>query len=193
MGFLKDGESIMYAHFPETFEALGLAKLMDDADDVLDMVEDKFQLIRAGRNLRVSYDIPPARKLNYHVKANTQEMADFLNQEMPGLLRMLNAEKVTVSLEEYHSDDGSAAPSLLVNAGLIYLPLKGVVDLEAEKAKLHKQQKELQGWMKGLEGKLKNPGFLAKAPPQLVENTKAQLAEMQEKLKRVEDALKTLG
>jgi len=192
MGFIEDGESIMYAHFPETFEALGLAKLMDDADDVLDQVEDKFQLIRAGRNLRVSYDIPPARKLNYHVKANTQEMADFLNQEMPGLLRMLNAEKVTVSLEEYHSDDGSAAPSLLVNAGLIYLPLKGVVDLEAEKAKLHKQQKELQGWMRGLEGKLKNPGFLAKAPPQLVENTKAQLAEMQEKLKRVEDALKTL-
>ena len=71
------------------------------------------------------------------MKANTQEMADFLNREMPGLLRMLNAEKVTVSLEEYHSDDGSAAPSLLVNAGLIYLPLKGVVDLEAEKAKLH--------------------------------------------------------
>ncbi len=192
MGFLGDGESIMYAHFPETFEALGLAKLMDDADDILDQVEDKFQLIRAGRNLRVSYDIPPARKLNYHVKANTREMADFLDQEMPGLLRMLNAEKVTVSLEEYHSDDGSAAPSMLVNAGLIYLPLKGVVDLEAEKAKLHKQQKELQGWMKGLEGKLKNPGFLAKAPPQLVENTKAQLAEMQEKLKRVEDALKTL-
>ena len=193
MGFIGDGESIMYAHFPETFEALGLDKLMDDADDVLDRVEDKFQLVRAGRNLRVSYDIPPARKLNYHVKANTQEMADFLNQEMPGLLRMLNAETVTVSLEEYHSEDGSAAPSLLVNAGLIYLPLKGVVDLEAEKAKLHKQQKELQGWMKGLEGKLKNPGFLAKAPPQLVENTKAQLAEMQEKLKRVEDALKTLG
>ena len=47
--------------------------------------------------------------------------------------------------------------------------------------------------MKGLEGKLKNPGFLAKAPAQLVENTKAQLAEMQEKLKRVEEALKTLG
>jgi len=193
MGFLSDDESIMYAHFPETFEALGLDKLMDDADDILDRVEDKFQLIRAGRNLRVSYDIPPARKLNYHVKANTQEMADFLQQEMPGLLRMLNAENVTVSLEEYHSDDGSGAPSLLVNAGLIYMPLKGVVDLEAEKAKLHKQQKELQGWMKGLEAKLKNPGFLAKAPPQLVENTKAQLAEMQEKLKRVEDALKTLG
>ena len=193
MGFLGDGESIMYAHFPETFEALGLDKLMDDTDDILDMVEDKFQLIRAGRNLRVSYDIPPARKLNYHIKANTAEMADFLTQEMPGLVRMLNAETVTVSQEEYHSDDGSGAPSQLVNAGLIYLPLKGVVDLEAEKAKLHKQQKELQGWMKGLEGKLKNPGFLAKAPPQLVENTKAQLAEMQEKLKRVEDALKTLG
>ena len=192
MGFLAEGESIMRAHFPEPFEAIGLSRLMNDANDVLDLVEDKFQLIRAGRNLRVSYDIPPAKKLNYYIKAATPEMAEFLQQEMPGLLRMLNAEKVTVSLEEYKSDDGSGAPSMLVNAGAIYLPLKGVVDLEAEKAKLYKQQKELQGWMRGLEAKLGNPGFLAKAPAQLVENTKAQLAEMQEKLKRVNDALKSI-
>ena len=192
MDFLADGESIMYAHFPEPFEAIGLDKLMDDADDILDRVEDKFQLIRAGRNLRNSYDIPPGRKLNYYVKAANKETEKFLNGELKGLAYLLNAESVTISLEDYKSDDGAGAPSQLVNAGAIFMPLKGVVDVEAEKKKLQKQQKELQGWIRGTEGKLNNPGFLAKAPAQLVENTKAQLAEMQEKLKRVEQALASL-
>ena len=67
------------------------------------------------------------------------------------------------------------------------------MDLEAEKAKLLKQQKELQGWIKGTEAKLSNPGFLAKAPAQLVENTKAQLADMLQKLERVQEALKCMN
>ena len=193
MDFLGDDESIMYAHFPETFRALGLDDLMAKADDVLDLVEDKFQLIRAGRNLRVSYDIAPSKKLHYHVKAASPEIEAFLKNEAESLKFLLNADNVTVSLEEYKADDGSGAPSMLVNAGAIYLPLKGVVDLEAEKAKLHKQQKELQGWIRGTEAKLSNAGFLAKAPEQLVVNTKAQLEDMKGKLARVEEALLSLG
>lgn len=61
MDFLKDSESIMYAHYPTMFNELGLDDLMDDIDDILDLVEDKFQMVRAGRNLRVSYDIAPGK------------------------------------------------------------------------------------------------------------------------------------
>ena len=193
MGFLKDGESIMYADFPVALDELGLGSILENVESVMTLVDDKFQLIRVGRNLRVSYDIPPAKKLNYHVKASSPAVEEFLRSEMNALVRMLNAESVTVSLEEYRSDDGTQAPSVLVNAGAVYLPLKGVVDLEAEKAKLLKQQKELQGWIKGTEAKLSNPGFLAKAPAQLVENTKAQLADMLQKLERVQEALKCMN
>ena len=68
-----------------------------------------------------------------------------------------------------------------------------VIDIEAETAKLNKQKKELLGWIKGSEAKLGNPGFLAKAPPKVVEDAKTHLAEMKEKLARVEEALKSLN
>ena len=81
MDFIQDGESIMYAHFPTPFDELGIDDLMDDVDDILDYVEDKFQLIRAGRNLRVSYDIAPGKKLKYHIKAATANHEKFLKDE----------------------------------------------------------------------------------------------------------------
>ena len=192
MDFLKDSESIMYAHYPTMFNELGLDDLMDDIDDILDLVEDKFQMVRAGRNLRVSYDIAPGKKLKYHIKAATAAHEKFLSDEIANLKFMLNAEEVTVSMEEYKAEDGSGAPSALVNAGAIYLPLKGVIDIEAETAKLNKQKKELLGWIKGSEAKLNNQGFLAKAPPKVVEDARAHLAEMKDKLARVEEALKSL-
>ena len=192
MDFLKDSESIMYAHYPTMFNELGLDDLMDDIDDILDLVEDKFQMVRAGRNLRVSYDIAPGKKLKYYIKAATAAHEKFLSDEIANLKFMLNAEEVTVSMEEYKAEDGPGAPSALVNAGAIYLPLKGVIDIEAETAKLNKQKKELLGWIKGSEAKLNNQGFLAKAPPKVVEDARAHLAEMKDKLARVEEALKSL-
>ena len=193
MDFLKENESIMYAHYPETLEKLGLGALADGLDTVLGLVDDKFQLVRAGRNLRISYDIAPGKKLKYHVKAATETQEAFLRNEIGNLKFLLNAEEVTVSQEDYRAEDGSGAPSALVNAGAIFLPLKGVIDVEAETAKLNKQKKELLGWIKGSEAKLGNPGFLAKAPPKVVEDAKTHLAEMKEKLARVEEALKSLN
>ncbi len=65
--------------------------------------------------------------------------------------------------------------------------------MEAETAKLNKQKKELLGWIKGSEAKLNNQGnFLAEAPPKVVEDARAHLAEMKDKLARVEEALKSL-
>ena len=96
---------------------------------------------------------------------------------------------MTISQEDYHCDDASGAPSTLVAAGAIFLPLKGLIDVEAEKAKLKKQQTELLGRIKSSEAKLSNERFLAKAPPKVVEEAKAYLVDLKEKLARVESAL----
>lgn len=64
--------------------------------------------------------------------------------------------------------------------------------MAAERVKLEKQQKDLLGWIKSSEGKLNNAGFVAKAPPKVVEDARAQLADLKEKLARVESALAAL-
>ena len=75
----------------------------------------------------------------------------------------------------------------------IYLPLKGLIDVEKETARLQKEQEKLEKEIKRLNGKLSNEGFLSKAPEQVVAAEKEKLAGYQEKLKAVEGRIADLA
>jgi len=184
MGFLADGQSIMTAAFPEADLALPA-----DADKISEMTADKYALISAGRNLRLSNSIPPGKRIEYHIRAASQEISDALCAQMDSLTAMLNASLISVSLENYASEDGVPAPSIVCNAGAIFLPLKGLVDPAAEREKLTKQKAELTGWIKAAEAKLNNEKFVSRAPAKVVEDVKTQLADLKDKLARVEESL----
>mgnify|MGYP002016363007 CR=1 FL=1 len=70
--------------------------------------------------------------------------------------------------------------------------LIGVVDLDKERQKLSKEQKTLAGRIGGLEKKLANQGFLAKAPAAVVEKERASLAALQAQLAGVQQSLEEL-
>ena len=184
MGFLADGQSIMTAAFPEAD-----LKLPADADKISEMTADKYALISAGRNLRLSNNIAPGKRIEYHIRAASQEILDSLCDQMDSLTAMLNASLISVSLENYASEDGTPAPSIVCDAGAIFLPLKGLVDPAAEREKLTKQKAELTGWIKAAEAKLNNEKFVSRAPAKVVEDVKTQLADLRDKLARVEESL----
>ncbi|MCC6908003.1 MAG: valine--tRNA ligase [Phycisphaerales bacterium] len=71
--------------------------------------------------------------------------------------------------------------------------LTDAIDLSAERDRLTRQQAEVQKKIKGLEGRLANKGYIEKAPPKLVEETKQQLAEAQAELDSIIQALERLG
>ena len=192
MNFLAEGQSIMDAEYPKTFAEQNLNILPADIANLANKVQNKFQLVSSGRNLRLANNIAPGKKIQFHIKASDASAAEFLQSQMVSLVSLLNASEVTISLEDYKAEDGSGAPSILGDIGAIFLPLKGLVDVAAEKSKLEKQQKELQGWIKGTEAKLNNPGFVAKAPENVIEATKNQLEELKNKLARVEETLAAL-
>ena len=189
MGFLKDGESIMVAAYPESF---GASYLPADTENICTLVQQKYDLVSAGRNLRLSSNIAPGKKIMFYVAAANDAAETYLKSDLVSLTSLLNASEVVIGRDEYKSDDGTGAPSILCDAGAIFLPLKGLVDVAAEKEKLEKQKKDLLGWIKGSEAKLGNAGFVSKAPPKVVEDAKAHLAELKEKLARVESALAAL-
>jgi valyl-tRNA synthetase len=192
MGFLREDQTIMHERYPSPLTDMKIPSIMEKDHDLLDLVEAKFQLVRAGRSLRANYGIPDGKKINYFVKAVDEVNADFLNSETDSLKILLRAENIEISLEDYDVAGRGAAPSQIANAGTIYLPLKGQIDIDDELKKLNKQKKELEGWIRGSMAKLSNQKFLNNAPEEVVSAAKGHLADLQQKLERVESLLSDL-
>ncbi len=87
---------------------------------------------------------------------------------------------------------GAAARLLLGEATLI-LPLDGVIDIAAEKARLSKEISKLVGDIGKITGKLANHAFVAKAPPEVIDEQRERLAEAESARVKLSEALGRLG
>ncbi len=75
----------------------------------------------------------------------------------------------------------------------MFMPLAELVDLEKEKARLQKDLGKKQGELKGLEGKLQNPGFLNKAPEAVVAAEKERAEKLKALIGKLEEQLAAFG
>jgi valyl-tRNA synthetase len=192
MGFLNDGQTIMYEAFPQPLAEKNILCIVEKNTELMNMVDGKFQLIRSGRALKVNYNIPAGKKASYYIKAFGPENEAFLKSEMESVRFLLNADEVIIAQNDFDAADG-AAPSEMSNIGMIYLPLKGLIDIEAELKKLNEQKKQLEGWIKGSEAKLSNKSFVDKAPENVVREAQAHCEDLKQKLVRVNDLIASLN
>ena len=82
---------------------------------------------------------------------------------------------------------GTAA--LAVSGGAFGIPLDGIIDVAAEKARLEKTLGKLAKELVGLRGRLNNPKFADSAPAEVIEETKANLALREDEESKLKDAL----
>ena len=103
---------------------------------------------------------------------------------------LLNAEAV-----EVNANYQPAKNTLTVRTELgdLFLPLEGLIDVEAEKARLKKELEKIEAEIAKVEQKLANPNFTQKVPAQVLEEHKQRLAEWQGKRDHVKAALAALG
>ena len=146
-------------------------------------------VVGAVRSTRARYGISPKSELAVVVKADEADAA--LLEAQRGLIEGMGN---TASLAIGAQVEKPAESSAVLGAGLeVYLVLSGLVDLDAERERLAKEQAKLAADAGKLEKKLSNPGFLAKAAPEIVEKDRAKHAELADKLARVEAQLAELG
>jgi valyl-tRNA synthetase len=81
----------------------------------------------------------------------------------------------------------------MVNGVEVFLPLKGLIDVDKETARLTKELEKLDKEISRLAKKLGNEGFLAKAPADVVAGEKEKLAGYEEKKKSVEGRMQDLA
>jgi len=147
------------------------------------------EMIVAVRNVRAMYRIEDRVELALHVRCQPEvarELSDVASQFENLARAVLKAAGADVSRP------GTSASFSLSDADG-FIPLEGVVDREAELARQKKEAEKLRGFITGSERKLANESFVAKAPPEVVEQVRETLAGLQKQLASVEEIIRQLG
>ena len=170
----KTADSIMLAAYPKADPE----KIVQAAFDQMAQLQD---LIGAVRNLRGEMGIAPNVKAPLFVEGSVPEA---LLKYLPALTRLTEAKTVDRLPE---SED---APVAVCNGARLMLKVE--IDKAAETARLSKEAEKLQKALDKLNAKLSKPGYTEKAPAHLVEKDKADLAELEDKMAKVQTQLAKL-
>ena len=180
-----EAPALMMAKWPEPES---LASLVDEESErAVSLLCD---VVSAVRSTRARYGISPKQELPVVLRAGF-ENARVLEGLKSQIVSMARASELSIVPSDAHKPAESAC--VVAHRCEVYCVLTGLIDFEAERARLTKERATLQKDEAKFAKKLSNPGFLAKAAPEIVEKDTAKLAELRDKLARVEEQLAELG
>ena len=171
----KTADSIMLAAYPQADKEQIVQTAFDKMAALKDLVEEV-------RKLRGEMGIAPNVKAPLFVEGSAE--LEGLLKYLPSLTRLTEA-KLVDSLPE--AED---APVAVCNGARLMLKVE--IDKVAETARLSKEAEKLQKALDKLNAKLSKPGYTEKAPAHLVEKDKADLAELEDKMAKVQTQLAKL-
>jgi len=189
MGYGAPQETIMKAAWPQRYsdEQVNAWGLCEATTDFVNEMYEK--LIADGRALRVEYNVPPSTFVRYVIQATDDATLKRLVANEDILKRQLRAETI-----EFTCDTAEhAMPGKLGKLGTIYLLLDGLVDVQAEAARVKAELAKEQGFLNNVNAKLSNEGFVSKAPPAVIEQQRARQRELAETIARLEVLLSSFG
>ena len=172
----QHGNTIMLQPYPQADES----KIDADAVAELEWVK---QFIVGVRKIRSEMDIAPSKALDVLLAGLNENDQAWLNNNQVYLQSLAKLESITVLDNEADAPESAVA---LVGEMKVLIPMAGLIDKDAELARLSKEIGKLQGEIKRLSGKLNNAGFVAKAPEDVVANERKKLSDYETALKNLE-------
>jgi len=193
MGYAEDmpdnqgGKSILFAPWPKPFDNDEKAHygLSPEAEQE---VSARYSFIADIRNLRAEKGIPS----NKRIRVVYRHVDRGLSDSDWGVVRQLAGVETVDFIPDYQPASGEPVvhPPF---GGKLFMPLAGLIDTAAEKARLARELEKIEAEIARAEQKLANPNFTQKAPPQVLAEHKKRLAEWQTKRAHARSALDTLG
>ena len=146
-------------------------------------------VVTAARGLKARFRLPPGKRVPLLVRAGAAEAAA-LSTMRDRVLRLARLD----SLDLLGADDAPPreAVSEVVRGVEVILPLAGLVDVGAERERLAKEIAKVEKEVGGIEKKLENPGFRAKAPADVIAKDEARVVELRESLAVLRSTLERL-
>ena len=141
------------------------------------------ELVTRVRALRKEYGVGEALGVTLHLRVRAGGGA--VGESRDALLRRLA--RVDDVLESAPAPGAPGAGAVLNDGTEIFLPLEGLVDLARERANLERELRRAEGLLEAARGKLANPGFLAKAPPEVVERERKKAESARLRIGKLEE------
>lgn len=151
-------------------------------------MEAIMDVIRAIRARRAEMNVPPSRRAALTLVTSA---GDIFRAGEAHLKRLAWCDHVTIQAHDLTDTAGMVCD--VTHLAKAYLPLAQLVDIEKEKARIQKELGKKQGELKGLEGKLSNPGFLNKAPEAVVAGEKDRAEKLKALIAKLEEQLSAMG
>ena len=145
-------------------------------------MEGIMEIVRTIRNMRAEMNVAPGRRASLILKPH-DGWKEALSTAEGYFTRLAFASSLTILDPSSPNPEKSA--SAVTEACDLFMPLGELVDVEKELKRLEKDRKSLEGEIARASGKLSNPGFLSKAPANLVEQEKTKLETNKQLLEKL--------
>ncbi|BDS08530.1 valine--tRNA ligase [Oceaniferula spumae] len=172
MGYVSKGEFLIQKALPSN-------ALVSGQEDAAVQAEAIYATAGRMRNLKAEYNVGARKDVKFIIIKAT----DWLAAEAD-VLGLLAGGEIEI-LDSYDAPKGT--PAAVTDVGEVYLPLEGLIDVEAEKSRLDKEIAKVEIEVKKCDGKLSNSAFVDKAPAELVDREKARREEWSQKLSQLQE------
>jgi len=184
MGYVGDGGFLMQTELPSE----GLLAVLSAQDIATEKAKAAAVYDSASRlrNLKSECNVASRRDVRFIIR----DAAAWLEQDKEVLALLAGAAEITLD-PDFEAPKGT--PAVLTPVGEVYLPLEGLIDVDAERVRLSKEINRIAGEVAKSTGKLGNASFVDRAPPEVVEQERARLEEWRAKLAQLKEMLAGLA
>ena len=175
-----EGPSIMVSQWPKAQDGLDFPTEEREMEEIM-------AAIRAVRNRRSEMNVPPSKKAALILVTHKPDL--FAGAE-PFMKRLAWASEVSIS--DVAPADAAKMVSCVTESVQIFMPMSDLVDLDKERERLNKEKENALQQIARIEGKLRNEGFVAKAPAAVVNAEREKLEKFRTVVAKLDDSLAAL-
>lgn len=184
LGYLQEGEFLM--NKAASFSPI-LSSLSEDQKKTAEQISNAcFLTASTLRNLKAEYNLAANKEVRFTITPTK----NWVNEQLKTLEILVGAKQFTID-PEYTPAKGT--PAAVTEIGEIFMPLDGLIDIDAEKKRLQTQVDKIDKEIIKVNGKLNNENFVSRAPEALVKKERDALAELESKLAQLKELYAALG
>ncbi|MDB4457574.1 valine--tRNA ligase [Akkermansiaceae bacterium] len=178
MGYIEEGQFVMEKELPVSglLDGVDVRVISEGCEQAAAVYKTAAQL----RNLKAEYRLAARKDVRFVAKTGPS----WLEAEAATLALLVGSEGLTRD-EDYIPEQGT--PGAVTASGELFMPLEGLIDVEAEKARLDKEIAKIQKEVGKSKGKLGNEKFVTNANPEVVRVERERLGEWEGKLSQLQE------